>query len=85
MGPGPTAEMAGSFQNKMAELWEFGSLVIPRARPGSSGPCRPTNINGRTSGVWEFEATGASPAAARAAAHCTWPLALRHRMGVYGV
>ena len=35
MGPGPAAEMAGSFQNKMAEIGEFRSLVIPRARPGN--------------------------------------------------
>jgi len=79
--------MSGStLQIFLAELGEFQEFGNARRAPGDpAGHWRPTNINGRTSGVWEFEATGASPAAARAWARCTRPPALRHRMGVYGV
>jgi hypothetical protein len=50
-----------------------------------TGRWRPTNINGGISGVWEFEATGASPAAARPGTRCTRPPALRHRRSLSGV
>jgi hypothetical protein len=66
-------------------IWTISVRLEARARRGTTGRCRPTNISGFLSGVWEFEATGASGAASRARAHCTWPLKLRHRTGVYGV
>ena len=83
--PGPVRSCTGNCQNQMAEIREFGSLGTPGSPGAGTGRWRPTFISGFLSGVWEFEATGASPAAARAAGHCTWPPAPRHRTGVYGV
>jgi len=83
--PGPVRSCTGNCQNQMAEIREFRSLGTPGSPGAGTGRWRPTFISGFLSGVWEFEATGASPAAARAAGHCTWPPAPRHRTGVYGV
>ena len=83
--PGPAPESTGNCQNKMAELWEFRSLGTPGAPGAGTGRWRPTFISGFLSGVWEFEATGASPAAARPGTRCTWPPALRHRRSLSGV
>ena len=63
----------------------FGVWLTGSRAGELTGLWRPTNINGGISGVWEFEARGAPPAAARAWARCRWPPALRHRTGVYGV
>ena len=79
--------MAGStLQIFLAELGEFQEFGNDRRAPGDpAGHWRPTNISGYLSGVWEFAATGASPAASRPGDHCTMPRAQHHRMGVYGV
>ena len=66
--------------------WGVSEFQDARCAPsGTTGHGRPTFINGRTSGVWEFEATGVAAAAARPAGHCTMPRAQCHRRSLNGV
>ena len=77
---------ASNFFGRTWGVSEFELVRLTGSRAGElTGLWRPTNINGGISGVWEFEARGDPPAAARAWARCRWPPALRHRTGVYGV